>query len=388
MEEKIIKDLIKGGINEGYIAGGNILILKDRQEVFYHEDGCASLEKNIKIKRDSIFRIYSMTKPITATALMILFEKGKIDLYDPVSKYINSFKEQIVEVDGRNSLPYKEITIKDLLSMTSGLVYDGNNRAGRETSEVFKELDSRLFTDEPMSTEEFAEKIGNVPLAFQPGTSWQYGVSADILGAIIQKISGKEFRDFLIDEIFTPLNMKDTDFFVPKEKQHRLVNVYEKKEEGKLHRYKGNNLGIINVMDRKPAFQSGGAGLTSTIDDYARFASMLIGEGKLEGARILYPKTVDYLTNSTLNLKQQNSFDAWEGLSGYSYGNLMRIMVDESKSAQLSTSREYGWDGWLGTYFCNCPKEKLTILFMIQKTDAGTTTLTRKLKNVILSSFC
>lgn len=152
--------------------------------------------------------------------------------------------------------------------------------------------------------------------------------------------------------------------------------------------YADNHLGIINKMDRDPAFESGGAGLVSTIDDYAKFTRMLMNEGSLNGVQILRPKTVKYLTSATLNAVQQKGFDSWLTLCGHSYGNLMRVMTDCSKAGDLGCQGEYGWDGWLGAYFCNCPKEDMTFLFMMQKTDAGTTTLTRKLRNIILSACC
>jgi CubicO group peptidase (beta-lactamase class C family) len=181
--------------------------------------------------------------------------------------------------------------------------------------------------------------------------------------------------------------MEDTGFFVPAGKRDRLVKTYAEDGNGGLKLYTGNHLGIIQKMDREPAFESGGAGLVSTIDDYAKFAQMLIKEGTLNGVQILRPRTVNYLTSGTLNADQQKSFDNWLTLSGHSYGNLMRVMTEESKAGDLGCLGEYGWDGWLGAYFCNCPKEDITILFMIQKTDAGTTSLTRKLRNIILSSL-
>jgi CubicO group peptidase (beta-lactamase class C family) len=383
-----IKKVLKDSVDNNYIAGGNIMVIKEGKEIFYHEDGLANREAGLPIKRDSIFRLYSMSKPITAAAVMILLERGEIDLYDSVSKYIPGFKNQMVDNGDGLVQAEREMTLKDLLSMTSGLVYGGDHRAGKDTEALFKEIDDRLLGDSPMSTLEAMNKLGSCALAFQPGASWQYGTSADVLGAVVEVVSGKEFGEFLKEELFEPLGMIDTGFWVPEEKRHRLVKTYADNKRGDLELYTGNHLGIVHQMDRKPAFESGGAGLVSTIDDYSKFATMLMKEGSLNGVQILRPKTVKYLSSGTLNSVQQKNFDLWLTLCGHSYGNLMRVMTDCSKAGDIGSLGEYGWDGWLGPYFCNCPKDDLTFLFLIQKTDAGTTTLTRKLRNIILSSCC
>lgn len=376
------------GIDKKDIAGGNLMIIKDGKEIFYHEDGLADIELGSPVNRNSIFRLYSMSKPVTAAAVMILLERGKIDLYDPVSKYLEGFKNQmVVENDNLISVE-REVTLKDLLSMTSGLTYGGDNKAGQETYAVFKDIDRRLLSDSPMGTIEVVNKLGKCPLNFQPGTSWEYGSSADVLGAVVEIVSGKRFGEFLKEEIFEPLDMHDTGFWVPEEKNSRLAKIYADNGSGELIPFTGNHLGIANQMDRNPAFESGGAGLVSTIDDYSRFTRMLMNQGILDRIRILRPKTVEYLTSGTLNNLQQKYFDKWMTLNGHSYGNLMRVMIDCTKATNLGSLGEYGWDGWLGTYFCNCPKDNLILLVMIQKTDSGTTSLIRKLRNIILSSLC
>ena len=383
-----IKKVLTANIENETIAGGNLLVLKNGKEIFYHEDGFADREEKRPVRRDSIFRLYSMTKPITAAAMMILLERGEIDLYDPVSKYLNGFKEQKAAQDGQLIPAAREMLIKDLLSMTSGLVYAGDHPAGRETQALFQEIENGLNSKSPLNTIDAMNRLGKCPLAFHPGASWEYGASADVLGAVIEIVSGKRFGEFLADEIFRPLEMQDTGFWVPEEKSNRLVKVYEDDEAGRLQVYTGNHLGINNRMDRKPAFESGGAGLVSTLDDYAKFAGMLMQGGQYDGKRILKTRTVNYLTSATLNSSQQNSFDNWLTLAGHSYGNLMRVLTDCSKAGDLGSPGEYGWDGWLGAYFCNCPNDDLTILFMMQKTNCGTTALTRKLRNIILSSCC
>jgi CubicO group peptidase (beta-lactamase class C family) len=381
-----VKKVLRDSIDNNFIAGGNLMVIQEGKEIFYHEDGLADREAGLPIKRDSIFRLYSMSKPVTAAAVMMLLERGEIDLYEPVSKYLAGYKNQMVDVDGSLVPVEREVTLKDLLSMTSGLVYGGEHRAGKETEALFQEIDNRLLGKFPMGTVEAMNKLGTCALAFQPGASWQYGTSADVLGAVVEVVSGKRFGEFLNEELFEPLGMVDTGFWLPVEKRHRLVKTYADNSKGGLELYTGNHLGIIHQMDRDPAFESGGAGLVSTIDDYSRFTSMLLNEGSLEGIQILRPRTVRYLTSATLNAVQQKSMDLWQTLCGYSYGNLMRVLTDCSKAGDLGSLGEYGWDGWLGAYFCNCPKDDLTFIFMIQKKDAGTTPITRKLRNIILSS--
>lgn len=384
VETEQLKSVLRKAIEQKETPGANLLVFKDGKEILYHNDGFADLEDRRPVARDTIFRLYSMSKPITAAAVMILLEQGRIDLYEPVSRFLPGFRNQMA-VQGDRLVPVERaVNLKDLLSMTSGLVYDGADRAGQETLALFREIDSRLTGDLPVTTLEAMNKLGGCPLAFQPGSRWQYGTSADVLGAVVEVASGVSFGEFLEKEIFRPLNMVDTAFHVPPEKRGRLAKAYEHDACGELVPYMGSHLGIINNMDRIPAFESGGAGLASTIDDYARFSCMLINGGVLDGVRLLRQKTVQYLTSCTLNREQQKNM--WPELSGYSYGNLMRVMSDCSKAGILARPGEYGWDGWLGGYFCNCPQEKLTFLFMMQKTNTGTIPLTRKLRNIIFGA--
>lgn len=385
-EKEQLRKVLRESINEKFVAGGSLMIIKDGEEVFYHEDGYADIENRIPVKRDSIFRLYSMSKPVTATAVMILMEQGKIDLYDPVSKYIPGFRNQKVAVKEKLVATQRDVTLKDLLSMTAGLVYGGEGLAGEKTEELFEKIKDRLYSDSSMSTLEIADCLGKCPLAFQPGVSWEYGTSADVLGAVIEVVSGKTFGAFLKDEIFAPLGMTDTGFWVPEEKRARLVKTYTDDGHGGLALYTQNHLGIMQKMDKKPTFESGGAGLVSTIDDYAKFTDMLMNGGIHAGVRILRPRTVRFLTTATLNSQQQSGMQYWNTLSGYSYGNLMRVLTDCTQSGDMGSLGEYGWDGWLGAYFANCPADKLTILLMVQKTDHGTSALTRKLRNIILST--
>jgi len=381
-----IKNAIRKSIDQNEIPGANLLVFKNGEEIFYHEDGLASKEEQTPIRRDTIFRLYSMTKPITAAATMILVERGMIDLYEPVGKYLEGFRNQLVAEDGDLVPVKREMRIKDLFNMTSGLLYGGECEAGKATEKIFEEIDEKLFTENALTTIEIANKLGRCPLAFHPGEYWAYGVSADVLAAIIEVVSGMKYGEFLKKELFDPLDMKDTAFYVPIEKRDRLANTYEADGKGELVLYTGNYLGIIQSMDREPAYEAGGAGLVSTIDDYAKFSLMLMNGGSYNGVNIMHPKTVSYMTSKTLNPEQQKGFVSWYELEGHSYGNLMRVLTDTTRAGTIGSQNEYGWDGWLGCYFANCPTDNLNFLFMTQKTNTGTMEITRKLRNIIISS--
>lgn len=388
--ENVLKETLKISIENCEVAGANLLVVKDGKEIIYVQEGMADREKGRKIERDTIFRMYSQTKPVTAVAAMMLMERGLLDFYAPVSEFLPSFAQMCVAKGGERIPCTRQILVNDLLNMTSGLVYpDEGTEAGRAADKVFQEVCSRLHSKEPMTTRELVDKLSVCPLSFEPGSSWAYGTSADVLGAVIEVVSGKRLSEFMREEIFEPLGMKDTAFWVPKEKQGRLAKSYEtvEKENGgkELVLYTGDNLAVRNDMAVPPAYEAGGAGLVSTLDDYSRFAAMLLNEGSLDGVQILKPKTVEFFRSGELLPAQQDSFRNWVGLEGYSYGNLMRVCKNPPRSGMMTRKGEYGWDGWLGAYFANFPEEKMTILMGTQKKDGGTFGLTRKLRNVILS---
>lgn len=370
-----LQNIIKSEVENGEIPFGNLLVQKDGEEICYLEEG---------VKRDAIFRMYSMTKPITSAAVMKLIEQGKLEYAEPVSKFLPGFVGQKAVVDGKIVDANREVTIFDLMNMISGLVYeDGLGQAGEYTQGVFDEIIDRLATDSPLTTLEVANKLGQGPLCFQPGTTWNYGSSADVLGGIVEIVSGRSYGTFLQEEFFEPLEMVDTGFYVPQEKQHRLVTCFQKDGTGGFVPYRGNRLGISNGMDRKPAFESGGAGLASTIDDYSHFAKMLLQKGEYQGRRILQNRTVELMTSPKLTAKQCKTLGWGNSYEGRNYGNLLRIMEDNTRASVAGSNGDYGWDGWLGTYFCNSPKENLTVLFMTQRTDAGWLPVAKKLRNVL-----
>lgn len=381
-------EILRESVDNQEIAGGNLCVMQHGEEIYYAQAGMADIAEERPIERNSLFRLYSMTKPVTSAAVMMLMERGKLDLLDPIAKYIPSFADMTVAAQDGEVKAVKQITVKDCLSMTSGLVYNSDpDAASRDTAKVYQELDDRLYSDYPMTTMEFADKLGRCRLAFQPGEQFRYGTSADILGAVIEVVTGMTLGKFLHKEFFTPLEMKDTDFRVAKDSLSRLTKVYEQTPEG-LKEYDECHLGICNHMDaKKIVFESGGAGLVSTIEDYKHFTQMLLDKGTYQGREYLAPSTVEYMTNCRLMPHQQAYMSGWESLAGFSYGNLMRVMTDPSQAVINGSAGEYGWDGWLGSYFSNMPQRDTSFLMMVQKKDAGTFTLTRKLRNALAAAF-
>ncbi len=374
-------------VETGYVAGVNCMVLQHGRELAYYEAGYRDVAGSKKMTRDTIFRLYSMTKPVTSAAAMILLEEGKIDLLDPVSKFLPGFQDQYVIEKGVKVPVTKPATIQNLLNMTSGLVYPGEgNPAEIRNTSLMEEIIAKLSTPEALKTVDIANRIGELPLAFMPGTTWQYGLSADVLGAVIEVVSGMSYGEFLKKRIFEPLGMQDTAFYVPAARQDRLAKVYRETEAGLVEEH-FSHLGIQNTMEREPAFESGGAGLTSTIDDYARFTQMLLQKGEYQGKRILSPEAVRFMTTAHVSAQQQKGVETWESLAGYTYGNLMRIMTSPESAGGLGSLGEYGWDGWLGTYMMNDPAHDLTFLMMYQRTDSGTVGYSRKMRNVLFAAL-
>jgi CubicO group peptidase (beta-lactamase class C family) len=383
-----IEELIKAAVEEQNIAGANVLVYQNGVEQYYCEGGLADRENNVPIRRDTIFRLYSMTKPVTGAAMMLLMQRGIVDLCDPVSKYIPGFKNQKVHTADGLVPVERDVTIKDLLGMVSGLPYGHpETEAGREVEAVFSELESSLATNSPITTMELANRIGGCGLLFQPGEWFRYGTSADVAGAVIEAVTGKRLGEFLREEIFEPLHMHDTGFYVPENKRNRLAKTYEETPNGMVE-YMGDRLGIVNRMPQPPAFESGGAGLSSTIDDYGKFAAMLLNGGTANGRQFLTPRAMALFTTPQLAEAQLAPFwQRWDGLSGFNYGNFMRIMERPGQAKMMASMGEYGWDGALGVYFANSPADRLTFLFMTQRLNSGTMPLTRKCRNIVFSAM-
>ena len=340
---------------------------------------------------DAIYKIYSMTKPITSVATMILLERGLISVEDPVSKYLPAYKNMKVATETGIKPAKNQITIKHLLDMTSGLCYPGEETISEKTmADLQQQMLSDVAAGKKIGTVEICNILAQTPLEFEPGTSWKYGFSADVLGALVEVVSGMTYGEFLKKEIFQPLEMYDTDFLVPEEKLPRLAKMYSRNlETGKCETptpEKIHWLGLDNPS-KAPNIESAGGGLYSTIKDYANFAKMLCNGGsftKSTGGKvqILKKTTIDFMTTPNVNEMQKTS-KYLLNMDGYEYGNLFRIMTNLEKANSNGSLGEFGWDGLAGTYFLVDSKEDLILIFMQQIAEGPDWILRNKYREIV-----
>lgn len=379
-----INALLQSYVENGEVVGVAAAIIKDGEEIYRHNVGFANKEKNQPIDNNTIYRLFSMTKPVTAATMMILLERGLFDLYDPVSKFIPAYKNQMVITANGLQPAKKEVTIKDLFNMTSGIPYpDPTTASGIEMDKLFSKMAQDMDNAKFWSTQEFVEAFASVPLAFEPGSQWLYGVSADIIGALIEVISGKTLAEFMKQELFEPLGMVDTDFWIPADKTNRFAQVYEFDQNNVLVPFTKKHLCLNNYLT-PPAFQSGGAGLVSTIDDYSKFAQMLLNNGSYNGKKILSRKSIELMSSNHLKPEQLEA-RTWPSQRGYGYGMLMRTMLSPTDAGCLGSFGEYGWDGWTGNWFFIDPQEKLVAFFMIQRAPGDSYHFIPRFKNILYS---
>ncbi len=383
-----VKNIFNDFVKEGKAAGASAAVYKDGKEMFFHAVGDADIERQYPMSKDTIFRCFSMTKPVTAVAALILMERGIIDLCDPVSKYIPEFAVENMKVLDKDGLKPCKTTMQlhHLLNMTSGLPYpDPSFPAGEEMIKLFEENIKKQDEGNAPDTLEWCRQIARQPLKFEPGEKWMYGTSADVLAGVIEVASGMRYSEFLKKEIFEPLGMKDTDFFVPDDKKHRFAQIYDVIQGKGCTIASDRNLGMEGYAVA-PAFESGGAGLVSTIEDYSRFARMLANGGTFEGVKILSQHTMEFMSTNQLTAEQRKYLD-WDTLQGYGYGNLCRTLIDPSSSRVNANIGCFGWDGWTGNYFLTDPVENVVIIYVIQKTNGTDGTQIRKFINTVYAAI-
>ena len=323
-----VTDILASAVEAQECAGISVLVRRCGEEMLYTQAGMSDVASGRLIHRGSIFRLYSQSKPITAAAVMLLAERGQIDLMDGVDRYLPSFRNaRVVDKQGTIRPATRAPWLMELLGMTAGVCYPDSDPAGQYAAKVFDEATQEILAGGGVPTVEFCNRLGQQPLSFQPGTHWRYSTCADILGAVVEVVSGMRFGEFLRKEFFEPLDMVDTGFYVPESKRNRLVTAYKRTENG-LVPWTSTHL-AVGVYDREPAFESGGAGLVSTLEDYSHFADMLLAGGTYEGRRILSPATVACMTQP--QLKDAVRRDMWDSLDGYSYGHLMRICAEPGR---------------------------------------------------------
>ncbi len=357
-------------------TGASAVITKDGVKVFSYSTGLSDAENKIEFTENTICRAYSCSKIVTSVCVMQLMERGIIDTADELAQYIPEFSETFYLENGekRSSPPIK---IRDLLNMTSGIPYPWDGREGGDmTTKLWQKLDESIRSGHSMSTQEYAAEAARCALLYPAGREWMYGASADILGAVIEKASDMPLDEYMKANIFDPLGMDDTAFFVPTEKRDRLAVLYEGVGDS-LKKPDYVNLCIYD-SDKTPEFISGGAGLFSTASDYSKLGSEL----SCRKAGILSEKTIEFMQKNGLSAEQKSTFN-WDSTRGFGYANLLRILDDPNAAGLLATVGSFGWDGWTGTFLLCDPKEHISVTLFLQRAGAGTTRLARCIVNAV-----
>jgi CubicO group peptidase (beta-lactamase class C family) len=354
-----INTVMQEQIATGRLNGASGLIARNGKVVFRQTWGT--------YKPDTIVRMYSMTKAITGVAAMILYEEGKFSLTDPVSKYLPEFSKMSVAQELFDSAGHRTyytvpadrpITVRDLFRHTSGLDYDGPKDENGEPA--YKKLGVTGGNGwVSFDLAEAVRRLATAPLNHQPGTTFHYGFSIDVLGRLVEVLSGKPLDQFFEERIFRPLGMKDSAFFVPEEKWSRLAMLYTPKKGGGIE---PSTSPAQENYKKKPTLLLGGAGSVSTLDDYARFVTMLLNDGELEGVRILGRKSVELMRSDHLGtLARVGGMPA----EGYGFGLTFAVNLGPGKSANVGTEGEYNWGGAAGTSFWIDPKEHMVGVFLV-----------------------
>jgi len=363
-------------IDSGLLPGAVMLVARQGKIAYLKSMGFRDRASSSPMQTDAIFRIYSMTKPIVSVALMMLVEEGRLQIDHPVAKYIPEMGQMKVGVEktdanGKPSLelvnPKREMTIQDLLRHTSGLIY-----GGRGKSQVNAAYQAAKIGDRKESNQEFVAKVAKMPLRFSPGTQWEYGVSTDVLGRVVEVVSGKKLGEFLSEGVLRPLGMADTAFFVPQEKLGRAAQPWQ--------RPGGPPMTPRFDVAEVPRFESGGGGLTSTISDYLRFTLMLQRNGEFQGKRFLGKKTVEFMTADHVGNVPGRP-------PGLGFGLGFEVRKTTGQAYLPGTAGEYGWAGNAGTLFWIDPKEDLIAIYMIQVSDGDRIMLRNQFRTMVQASI-
>jgi len=375
-----IRPIMQGYVDQKKIAGLSTMIARKGKVVHFEQVGQQDKESNKSMSDDTIFRIYSMTKPIICVALMTLYEQGKFHLTDPVAKFIPAFADlKVLECYEKGEAKEADLlcplTIQSLLTHTSGLTYDFLEDS--PVGELYRQ--TGLLTNADRTLEELVQELSRIPLAFQPDSRWHYSLGIDVAARLIEIISGQPLEQFLKEHIFDPLGMVDTGFSVAAEEQYRIATMYGLPDlfspnmtMSKLFEAwsKGFNE-QIDVSATYPALKSvafarGGHGLFSTIWDYLRFAQMLLNQGELTGVRILGRKTVNLLHTNYLHADLLPYVIADPPAYGYGFGLGSRVLLNVAESEKLGSVGEYGWAGAAKTYYWIDPQEEIIGILMSQ----------------------
>jgi len=352
-----LANLVRADVERGRIPGVVMMVARDGDVAMRVALGKQDPAKGTPMSADSIFRIYSMTKPIVSVAAMILVEEGRLHLSDQVAKHVPQLKGLKVGIEKGGKLELvaaqRAITVQDLLRHTAGFTY---NEFGK--SLVKEEYKKAGVGSDDITNGELVNRLAKVPLQMQPGSAWEYGRSTDVLGHVIEKVSGQPLDRFLQERIFDPLEMRDTAFFVEPAKQGRIAEAFAKDPDG------GSTLAVLEVR-KSPKLLAGGHGLVSTAADYLRFAQMLLNGGELKGVRILSRKSVEYMSSDHLGAIRGPG-------PGYGFGLGFAVRQANGLASTPGSAGDYNWGGYGGTYFWVDPKERLVAVWMMQAPNQRT----------------
>jgi CubicO group peptidase (beta-lactamase class C family) len=385
---RITDHLNRNYIEPGKIAGCQTLVARRGHVAYFKSLGMMDRERRKPIADDTIFRLYSMTKPITSVALMTLYEQGRFQLNDPVSRFIPEWRDHKVWVSGEGAgmelaRPPRPMTMRNVLSHTGGLTYGATNHP---VDRAYRDAGVARGGGETLAG--FVQKLAKVPLRYAPGERWMYSFSTDVCGYLVEAISGKRFDHYLQETIFDPLDMKDTSFHVAERKADRFAANYERKPD--------KTLKLIDDPERSaylqpPTLLSGGGGLTGTTADYLRFCEMLRRGGELDGARILGPRTIELMHMNHLPGGKDLAALAIGLFSetvneGVGFGLGFAMTLGQVESGSLGAG-DYYWGGAASTIFWIDPREDLVVIFMTQLMPSGTFNFRGQLKNIVYSAI-
>ncbi len=354
---------LKEQIDKGQMPGAVVAIARKGKLAYFEAFGYRDKASNAPMTTDAIFSIASMTKPLTSVAIMMLYEEGRLFIADPVGKYLPqlaNMKVGVVKTDANGKTVVetvaanRQITIQDLLRHTSGLVY-----GGRGTSEIHKQYPASSSQSAlTLTPAEFLDKLGRAPLYHQPGSTWDYSLSTDVLGLVVEAVSGKKLGEFLAERVFAPLGMVDSGFEVPASKQSRYALALD------ADPLTGKQPFVLHASGKELKFDCGGGCGVSTAGDYLRFAQMLLRRGELDGKRLLAPKTVEYMTSNHLAPDVLARTTSTVLPTGYGFGLGFAVRLETGMSNLTGSKGDYNWGGAYGTYFWVDPKEDVVVVYM------------------------
>ena len=378
-------------IDAGRFPGAQMLVYRRGKVVHSAVQGFADVERKSPMKDDTIFRIYSMTKPITCVAFMMLFEEGRVALDEPVQKYIPEWNNLGVFQAGTlpaflTKPPSRPMLIVDLLRHTSGLTYGFQQRSNVDAAYRERRIEE---IERPRTLQLMIDDLSRLPLEFSPGEAWNYSVSTDVIGYLIGKISGMPFDQFLRERIFNPLGMNDTDFFVPPDKAHRLAACYSSDGKGGM---KLQDDPTTSSFLSPPSFISGGGGLCSTAADYLTFCRALLGGGELDGVRLIGPKTLALMTSNHLPggsdlYTMSRSLFSEAAYNGVGFGLGLAVTMNPAQTLLPGSAGEYFWGGLASTAFWIDPAEELITVFMTQLMPSSTYPIRRELRTMVYAAI-